>query len=268
MDIQHGETADYIRPEERILKVANDKNEINWKSFLYQLIHDENLDPWDIDLGILTQKYLEVMRDLKEVDFDSSGKFLTIAVFLLKTKAENLVEQDLRGIEEQIAQAQRSDDSTEEIESLEEIDSHLEDISDFKKKERYTIKVRNPIARKRKVNIFDLVKLLENTFKQSNRRRENFFYRNHKWEYEGPIFEKKKKDLKEIISELHDLIVCEWKSKKGHITFGYVSKNAKSKMELLHIFMPLLHLHNQNKVYLKQKGHFGDIEIHNVEDSN
>ena len=169
----------YIRPEEKIYNIATNKDEVNWKTFLYELINDENLDPWDIDLSILTHKYLKAIKELKEVDFEISGKFLTIAVFLLKTKAELLVEKDLRGIDEQIAWANQSEDSMENLHSLEELDNQLEELGEQAKKDKYAIKVRNPIARKRKVNIFDLIKLLEKTFDQSNKRRENFFYKNH-----------------------------------------------------------------------------------------
>ena len=263
----------YERAEDKIYQIATDKDQINWKSFLYQLIHDEGLDPWDIDLGILTHKYLEAMREVKTVDFDVSGKFLTIAVFLLKTKAENLVERDLRGIEEKIAQVTREDvdNPYEEWESLEALDVQLDELNRKKKREKYAIKIRNPIARKRKVNIFDLIKLLERTFEQSNKRRENFFSRNPDTEYEGPMYEKKPKDLKVIISELYELIMDEIGNKKGHVHFSHISKESEHKMDVLDKFIPLLHLHNQNKVYLKQEEHFGDIEIHkpkSLEDQN
>lgn len=256
----------YMRPEERIVQMANDKEKIDWKDFLYKLIYSEGLDPWDIDLGVLTKGYLVAIKEIKEVDFESSGKFLTIAVFLLKTKAENLVDKDLRGIEEKIAWAQQGDgDGDADFDSLEELDSHLEElegIANIKKKEKYAIKVRNPIARKRKVNIFDLIKVLERTFEQSNKRRANFFARNPDVEYEGPRYEKKPMDLKQIIAELHDLILAELKNKKGHVAFSHISRGINDKMGILEKFIPLLHLHNHEKVYLKQNSHLGEIEIH------
>jgi chromatin segregation and condensation protein Rec8/ScpA/Scc1 (kleisin family) len=57
-------------------------------------------------LSVLTKKYIESLRNLKEVDFDVSGQFLTVAVFLLKTKTETLLERDIRGIESRIASVQ------------------------------------------------------------------------------------------------------------------------------------------------------------------
>lgn len=263
---QDNSATEYVRPEQKIYQVATNKNELDWKGFLYQLIYREGLDPWDIDLGILTKTYLEALKSMQDVDFDISGKFLTIAVFLLKTKAENLVEKDLRGIEKQIQEVENTSESyMDEIDSLEDLDNQLEMATVKKKKEKYAIKVRNPIARKRKVNIFDLIKTLEKTFEQSNKRRANFFQKHGDVKYDGPMYEKKPKDLKAIIEELYDIILGELSDKKGHVTFSHISKDSPDKMSILEKFIPLLHLHNQDRVTLKQDNHFGEIFIHKSE---
>ncbi len=258
---------EYIRPEEKIYNIVVDKNKVDWKSFLYELIHKEGLDPWDIDLSILTKRYLEAFREISSVDFDLSGKFLTIAVFLLKTKAENLVEKDLRGIEEKIASVQNMDgDISAELDMLEGFDNDLDDLSSKKSKGEYSLKIRNPIARKRKVNIFDLIKILEKTIEQSNKRRANFFLRHGSGKYDGPNYEKKPKDLKTLIEELYDFIMCEIGDKKAHVTFSHITKGINTKMGILERFIPLLHMHNNEMVEIVQKEHFGDIHIHKVND--
>ena len=252
----------YIKPEERIYDVAINKDVIDWKSFLYELIYKEGLDPWDIDLAILTKKYIESLKRLKEIDFDISGKFLTIAVFLLKTKTQALLEKDIRGIENKIANLESSSDDAGELESLEELDDVIEQANTKKKKSSYSIKYRNPIARKRKVTIFDLVKTLEKTIDQSNKRRSNFLQRHGSSNYDGPMYNKKPKDLKKLIEELHQLILNELSSKKSHITFDHLIKSSNQKLDVLERFLPLLHLHNQSKVHIEQEKHFGEIRIH------
>lgn len=257
-----------LKPEERIYVVATDKDNLDWKGFLYQLIHDEGLDPWNVDLGILTNRYLAAVKQMTIVDFDITGKFLTIAVFLLKTKAEHLVDKDLRGIDDQIAQVQVSDNGEfGDWETLEELDSHLEDLERKRRRENYEIKVRNPIARKRKVNIFDLINLLEKTFKQSNKRKANFLQRNglefeDDMGYDGPMYEENPMDLATIIDNLHNTILEQLQQTDEHIHFSKFINPEHSTLEVLEKFMPLLYLHNQDKVYLKQKNHFDDIEIH------
>lgn len=259
---------EYIRPVDRIYQVATDKDTIDWKGFLHELINREGLDPWDIDLIILTKTYMKALKEVKEIDFDISGKLLTIAVFLLKTKAEVLVERDLRGIEEQIENVQNEgiEDFEGDIESLEDFDSAMEDISK-KKKQEYKLKVRNPLARKRKVNIFDLIKTLEKTFEQSNRRKRNFLLKNTEVKYDGPMYEKKPKDLKQIIEELYGIIKEEFSQKEGKVKFSHINDSPKKKMDVLEKFIPLLHLHNQNKINVKQDEHFGEIHIHEVKEN-
>lgn len=257
----------YIRAEERIYEVAVDKDNLDWRNFLYELIHKEGLDPWDVDLGILTKKYLSAIRDIGNVDFDVSGKFLTIAVFLLKVKAENYIDRDLRGMDEKIAAFKdEANNLHDSLDALEGFDDHLENVNTKRRKrEQYSIKVRNPMARKRKVNIFDLIKVLEKTFEQSNKRRANFFARaRDNGDYEGPMYEKKEKDLKEIIEELYDIIIAELGEKKAHVTFSHLSRGVNHRQGILEKFIPLLHLHNQSRVTLKQNTHFGEIEIHKI----
>lgn len=252
----------YIPAEQKIYDVALNKDEINWKSFLYELIYKEGLNPWDIDLGVLTKKYLDALKDLKNIDFDISGKFLTIAVFLLKTKAESLVETDLRGFNREVELFKNSENNFEnDLEELEDIEQEFEAVEQ-KKKEKYSLKFRNPIARKRKVNIFDLIKTLEKTFEQSNKRRSNFLQRTGDIKYSGPLYEKKPKDLKTLIEDLFNLISSELQGKTAHITFSQISSDINHKMGILEKFIPLLHLRNQNKVNLEQDEHFGDIKIH------
>ena len=253
----------YLRPEDRIYAVATNSDELNWKGFLHNLIHAEGLDPWDIDLVLLTKKYLEALREIENIDFNISGKFLTIAVFLLKIKAENLIDVEIRGLDAKIDSIKNigEDDFAEGLDGLEDLDESLMNIN---KKKTYKITPRNPLARKRKVNIFDLIKTLEKTFEQSNKRRVNFFLKNTDVEYSGPVYEKKPKDLKVIIEDLYQIIMEQFESKKGHVCFHHLTGDINHKEGILEKFIPLLHLHNQSRVEIKQKEHFGEIQIHKV----
>lgn len=251
----------YVKPEEQIYSAAINKDLIDWKSFLYELIYTKGLDPWDIDLGLLTKMYISSLKELKKVDFDVSGKFLTIAVFLLKTKTEALLEKDIRGIEMRIASVENQELDMNGLDSLEDFDLGLENLEVQKKREKYQLKYRNPIARKRKVTIFDLIKTLEKTFEQSNRRRSNFLQRKGEGHYEGPMYERKSKDLKQLIEELYQFILKELEGKGGHMNFSSLIVGVNHKIGILERFIPLLHLHNHNKITLAQEKHFGEIRI-------
>ena len=262
------EKLEYIKSNEQIYDIATDKDFLNWKSFLSELIYKEGLNPWDIDLGILTKKYIASLKELKSVDFDVSGKFLTIAVHLLKTKTETLLDKDIRGMDNVIEYYEESNNSDmfDDLSSLEDLDDHLNALEN-KKRTEYKLKYRNPIARKRKVTIFDLIKSLEKTFKQSNVRRKNNFLirRDSDIDYSGPVYNKNPKDLKELINELFDLICDEFKNKKGNIHFGHISSGINHKMGILEKFIPLLHLHNDDKIKLVQEKHFGEIKLNKID---
>lgn len=260
---------EYIPPQEEIYSMATDKNSFDWKKLLEDIIYKNHLDPFDIDISKLTKTYLHTIQDLNNLDFAISGKLLTIAVFLLKKKAQHLVDHDISGIDDTLNTLQDAqiEDFESEIDSLENVDDAIEQKSRKKHSGDYKVKVRNPIARKRKVTLHDLISTLEKTFKQSNQRRKNFVLKNTDVEYEGPDYNKKKKDLKTIIEEIFNSLLQEFETKQSHVVFhkDVLRGNENDKIDILHKFIPLLHLHNQEKITLKQHKHFQDIEIHKEE---
>lgn len=255
---------EYVLPQDEIYNVATNRDAFDWKHLLEDIITKNELDPFDIDITILTRTYLKTVQDMQSVDFSISGKLLTVAVFLLKKKAQYLVDHDISGMDETLQALEESDGEQFDMEfdMLEELDDHL-DKKSRRKRGDYQLKVRNPIARKRKVTLHDLISTLEKTFKQSNQRRKNLLLKNTDVDYVGPEYTKKKKDLKTVIEELFETLLEEFSSKKGIVIFHRdVLVEDEHKMSVLDKFIPLLHLHNQEKVTLKQKNHFHDIEIH------
>lgn len=255
----------YIKPEEKIYEVALDKDRLDWKNFLHQLIYEEGIDPWDIDLARLTKKYIEKIKELREVDFEISGKLLAIAIFLLRTKVEKLLDSDIRGIEAKINELQSEDDTGDSIDAIEELDSQVEEEEDQEaqapKKKEYKLQHRNPFARKRKVNIFDLINVLEKTLESSRQReKKNILMRKSNKEYDGPNYHEPKKNLKDLMNEIREMIMKEMHDKKAHVTFSELV-DFKSKKETVEKLMPILHLSNQNEFKLEQENHFGEIYI-------
>ena len=139
-------------PHERIFNIIFSKaDEVSWQSIIFNLVKTEQMDPWDIDVSILAQRYIGMLRGLKEHDFRVSGKVLLAAAILLKMKSNKLVGDDLSeldkllmGVEDEIAELGFED--APRIEKLTEIP---------------TLIPRTPQPRKRKVSIFDLVEALQ-----------------------------------------------------------------------------------------------------------
>src|SRR3989344_2953862 len=64
----------------------------DWQSIIYELIATDKLDPWDIDIVILTRRYFEKIAELDdEPDFYVSSRVLLAAALLLRIKSEFLL---------------------------------------------------------------------------------------------------------------------------------------------------------------------------------
>ena len=233
-------------PHERIFNIIFSKaDEITWQSIIYKLVKTEQMDPWDIDVSILAQKYINMLRNLKEHDFRISGKVLLAAAILLKMKSNKLVGEDLSeldrlliGVEEEIEEF--GFDETSDVTKLEEIPSLIP---------------RTPQPRKRKVSIFDLVEALERALEVKKRR---LLHSIPPLNLEAP---KKKKDITEIIREVYGRIKAFFISAmQGKLTFSKLLPS-ESKEDKVHTFIPLLHLAQQNKIELVQEMPFGEIEV-------
>ena len=232
-------------PHQRIFDIIFSKADgVTWQSIIYELIKSEQMNPWDIDVSILTQKYIEMVRTLKEHDFRVSGKVLLAAAILLKMKSTKLVGEDLSeldrlliGVEEQI----------EELGFDETIMPKLYEIP--------ALIPRTPQPRKRKVSIFDLVEALEMALEVKKRR---LLHSIPPLNLEAP---KKKKDVTEIIREVYGRIKAFFVTAlQGKLTFSKLLPSG-SKDDKVHTFIPLLHLAQQNKIELVQEIPFGEIEI-------
>ncbi|MBI2650015.1 segregation/condensation protein A, partial [Candidatus Woesearchaeota archaeon] len=208
-------------------------------------VKSEQMDPWDIDVSILTQKYMQMLRTLKEHDFRVSGKVLLAAAILLKIKSNKLVGEDLSeldrlliGVEEEMEEL--GFDETGETPKMGEIASLIP---------------KTPQPRKRKVSIFDLVEALERALEVKKRR---LLHSIPPLNLEAP---KKKKDITEIIREVYGKIKSFFISAlKETLTFSKLLPS-QSKEDKVHTFIPLLHLAQQNKIDLVQEIPFGEIEI-------
>ena len=116
--------------------------------------------------------------------------------------------------------------------------------------------VKTPQARKRKVNINDLIEALQKALdveeKRNIRRRDERVLR----EIELP---KNKIDISALIKNLY-LKIKDFFKKNPEVTFTELLPSDK-KEDKIYTFIPLLHLAAQNKVNLEQETPFGEINI-------
>lgn len=229
---------------ERIFNLLYSQDEVTWQRLLHELIKKEEMNPWDIDISLLTKKYINTIKELKELDFRISGKVLLAAAILLKMKSNRLLNEDLSELDRLLSQSE--EDLIEELD-LEEPRLHDE--------EKHTLIPRTPQPRKRKVSVFDLVKALEKALEVKQRRVMNSI---------PPMDVKipaKKKDISLIIKDVYTRVLSLLTSnRQDRIKFSQLLKS-DTKEDKIYTFIPLLHLTTQRKVNLEQKEHFGEIEI-------
>ena len=83
--MKHDELLDMLLKEE----------EITWQTIIHDLIKTEKMDPWNIDISILTQKYINILKKLQEINFSISGKVILASSILLKIKSDKLLMESI-----------------------------------------------------------------------------------------------------------------------------------------------------------------------------
>jgi len=233
-----------MQGHERIFQLLYNEDEVTWQSLLHELIKKEQMNPWDINISLLTKHYIETIKKLKELDFRISGKVLLAAAILLKIKSDRLLNEDLSEFDRLLTESKEG--LAEELD-LEEPQRQYD--------EKHPLIPRTPQPRKRKVSVFDLVKALEKALEVKQRRVMNSI---------PPMDVKipeKKRDITQVIREVYSKIISFFTiNKQNKLTFSQLVPS-QTKEDKIYTFIPLLHLTNQRKVNLEQKEHFGEIEI-------
>jgi segregation and condensation protein A len=235
----------------------------DWQAIIYDLISSEQLDPWDIDIVLLTKKYFEKILELEErassdesegPDFYVSSKVLLAASLLLRIKSEFLLNKYLKSIDEILFG--RKEDKKQIYERIEINEDDLP-----------ILIPRTPLPRARKVTLTELMAALGNAINTESRRikREVAIKRAKKLsEVDFPSF--KRIDLKDRIRQFYAKILTSVKQKEQNPErdlnkVGYSKLVGIEKDEKLACFLPLLHLSNTRKLWLEQEKHLDEIWV-------
>ncbi len=220
--------------------------ELSWQAIIYDLIKTEQLDPWDIDLTLLTKSYLEKIQELEEAHFYISSKILLAAAILLRIKSEMLLSRHLRSLDEILF-------GRPEEKQKPEFNFNIDDVSDLLPK--------SPLPRARKVTLPELMAALNRAMTTEHRRiKKEISVRHALTRFDMYLLPKNKINVKERIKEVYSKIKSFF-SKEESIKMTY-SSLAPTKEEKLNSFMPVLHLDNQERILLEQLNHFDEIYIY------
>lgn len=233
-----------INNQKQLSELIFKEDDITWQSMIYELAREGKIDPWDIDVSILAQEYISMMRKLKELNFRLSGKVVLAAAILLKLKADRL------GITELLALTQ------------EQVEEGDEDLVEQPVGEKHFTKadlgVRIPQPRKRKVTVHELIDALKKALEVDERKQQRYLEIKRAAEVK-PIIRKI-----DIFSKIESVYVRikEYirKFKRSTIEFTELVPS-KEKKDIIWTFIPLLHLACQDRLELIQEEPFGKIYV-------
>jgi len=221
--------------------------EIGWQEIIYDLINTEQLDPWDINITILTEKYLDKVQQLEEADFFVSSKVLLAAAFLLRIKSEILLNKYIKSIDDILfGRKEQEKHVLERIELEEEIPELIS---------------KSPMSRFRKVTLQELIEALNKAVKTENRRIKKEILNKNALRETGIVLPKRKFSIKNKIRQIYNRLFSHFEENKGKHKVSYTEFVGNNREEKIISFAPLLHLEHQKKVWLEQENHFDEVYI-------
>ncbi len=232
--------------QEKLFEIIFEKDEVTWQTMLYSLVKEEGMDPWDIDVSMLTRRYIDMLKKLKEVNFRISGKVVLAAAILLKIKSTRLVKEEIGELDRLMA-PQEEESAESFYDDLEKAHEQHQDVPE--------LIPRTPLPRKRKISIYDLVGALQKALEVKDRR----FLK-----HPAPVrinLQERKVDITKLISGTYERILA-MSSGGNAVTFSQLL-SSDSKLDKIYTFIPLLHLsnHDVRKISLVQQEPFGEISI-------
>ena len=218
---------------------------LSWQAIIYDLINTEQLDPWDIDISLLVEKYLIKVRELEEANFFVSSKVLLAASLLLRMKSDLLLNQDIPTLDEVLF---GSKEEKKYVQERIELDEDLPDLVP-----------RTPLPRFKKVTLEELMEALGTAIKTETRRIKKEILIRQQEREAGIALPKNTVNLEGKIKELYSKLNSVFKNRNDKFPFSELEH--ASREEKIYAFVSLLHLDNQQKIWVEQEGHFEEIWI-------
>lgn len=207
--------------------------EATWKDLLIELVDKNKLDPWNIDIIEIVEKYIDTVKKLKVLDLRVPANIILAAAILLRLKSNYLSLQDY--------------DETGEMGIAEDVQrpNIIVDPLNFRLR----------LPPKRKISLTELIAALDEAMEI-------------KAEKMSPSI--KPQPFIPITLENFDIaaeteklygVLKEHVDKSKMVTFSYMTRLSSINDILLELFIPLLFLAHKGKVGLIQERFFSDIII-------
>ncbi|MDP2912780.1 MAG: segregation/condensation protein A [Candidatus Omnitrophota bacterium] len=218
---------------------------------LLYLIKKEEIDIYDIPIAKITEQYLEYLELMQLLDLNIAGEFLVMAATLIHIKSRLLLppdqlegemeeEQDPRAeLVRRLLEYKKFKEAAQELQQMESTQKH------FFARVGPSVKSEDASGKFEffEASLFDLITAFTKVLKDIPK----------------DVFYKVIKDEFTVSEKIHDLLHL--LVEKSAMFFTDLFKSAKTKSEIITIFLALLELIKIREVMIVQSAPFGEIEI-------
>jgi chromatin segregation and condensation protein Rec8/ScpA/Scc1 (kleisin family) len=204
-------------------------DELGWESLISSIVREEAMDPMDIDLIKMTDRFLAIIAN-NRIDYRYAGRFVHTAVILLRMKSDRLADDILN---KNINKSEGSGDSK------------------YVKAVPFDVLIspKLPLIRNRKITFTELINTIREALRYSTKTKVNF------------ELQLKEIRMEDMINLLVDKLIRAFGLKEVIALSDLLTK--KDRKELVYTLLPLLFLSNMDKVELDQLEPFAEIYVKN-----
>ncbi len=209
-----------------------------WKTILIELVKRERMNPWDIDIAELAEKYLAKINALSGTDLRLPANAILASAILLKFKSNVL---RLSEIEDEDDFLEKRKEMTPEQRL--EFEAMLPELKSIRK------------IKEGKVSLDELVESIEKMLRQSKKTKDRQLLGRERTKFQIPMYDFK---IDEAMEDIYKTIEKNADS-QGLILFSQLVKHKDNKHSVIRTFIPCLFLTNKGRINMWQEQFFGEI---------
>lgn len=203
-----------------------------WKTILLDLVETEKMNPWDIDVIILSEKYLKKISELEGNNLRVPANAILACAILVKTKSKYLKLSSLEEEEEKVELTQ------------EQKDMMLATIPDL---------MSGRMSREGRITLDELVMSIEDIIQRTNpKKNSSRVIPRIEINFDATSIEEKLDDVFELIKTKVD--------SQGIVLFRDLIESSEIDA-IVDVFLPVLFLMNSGKLIAYQNEFFGEIFV-------
>ncbi len=206
------------------------QGQLEWESLISTIIREEGIDPLNIDISLLTARFIDITNKLAKADFIYYGKFIYVAAILLRLKSERLLDM------------------------LTSKNSFIKRKNQYIKSTPFSI-ILSPkmyLIRKRRITLSDLIFYIRNSLNFIKSQQQSFQFN----------FKLNEMKIAQTIINVQSMLIEIFK-KSDTIMFSELVKG-KEWQDIARTFISLLFLFHDEKISLYQNEPMADIVIKNI----